>query len=164
MAPTMNKPFSVRRARPEDVFQVHRVHTTAIREGAGELYDPDVLEVWVDAFNPESFETNIRTMEFFLAEMPDGRIGGFLALDLDARELESLYVAPWGQGRGMGSHLLGFAEELARQKDVTQLWLDSSLNAVSFYAAYGWKEKYRHARVRRSVEIPVVRMEKTLDP
>jgi len=158
----MTDPFSIRRARPEDVFDVHRVHTTAIREGAAQAYSPEVLEVWVDAFNPEGFPGNIQTMEFFVAVLPDDRVAGFLALDLEGRELESMYVAPWGRGMGMGSYLLGFAEEIARRAGLESLWLDSSLNAVPFYGGFGWEEVERHGRVRRGVEIPVVRMEKTL--
>ena len=34
----MDRPFTIRRARPEDVFDVHRVHSTSIREGAGDSY------------------------------------------------------------------------------------------------------------------------------
>jgi putative acetyltransferase len=158
----MIQPFSVRRARPEDAAQVHRVHTESIREGASGAYEPEVVEVWMDAFNPESFPRNIQTMEFFVAELADGRVAGFTALDLKTGELESVYVAPWGKGRGMGSFLLGFAEELARRADVGRLWLDSSLNAVDFYAGFGWKERRRHARTRQGIEIPVVRMEKVL--
>ena len=154
--------FRMRRARKKDVFDVHRIHTTSIREECSSHYPPEILEVWVDAFNPDNFPENIHRMEFFVAELADASLGGFLALDLPARELESIYVAPWALGRGLGSFLLGFAEELARKNGLQDLWLDSSLNAVSFYAGFGWHQVQRHARVRRGVEIPVVKMEKSL--
>ncbi|MGW8266820.1 MAG: GNAT family N-acetyltransferase [Longimicrobiales bacterium] len=154
----------VRRARPEDVERVHQVHTGAIRGGAGNHYPPEVVDVWVDAFNPANFSRNIQRMEFFVAELPAGRIAGFLALDLETRELDSLYVAPWANGFGLGSYFLGFAEEIARQAGLEDLWLDASLNAVSFYSRYGWEEIGRHARIRKGVEIPVMRMEKQLTP
>ena len=122
------------------------------------------MEVWVEAFNPENFPKNIERMEFFVAEMGDSRLGGFLAYDLKTGEVDSVYVAPWGRGSGLGSFLLGFAEEAARQAGLTDLWLDSSINAVGFYAAYGWNEVERHSRVRKGIEIPVVKMEKSLGP
>lgn len=152
----------LRRARPEDVDEVHRIHTEAICAGAGDHYDPEIVEAWVDAFNPERYPENIHRMDFFVAELPDGRISGFLALDLETRELESLYVAPWAGGSGLGSYLLGYGEERARMAGVSELWLDASLNAVSFYSRYGWEEIGRHARIRKGVEIPVIRMEKLL--
>jgi GNAT superfamily N-acetyltransferase len=158
----MGSPFTLRKARPEDVFDVHRIHSTAIRENAGEAYHPEVVEVWVDAFNPESFPKNIDRMEFWVAELQDGRLAAFLAFDLVTAELDSVYVAPWGRGLGLGSFLLGFAEESARLAGLKRLWLDSSLNAVSFYSGFGWEEKMRHGRVRKGVEIPVVKMEKSL--
>jgi putative acetyltransferase len=157
-------PFKLRKARPEDVFGVHRVHTTAIRRGAGDHYEREVVEAWVEAFNPANFPKNIERMEFYVAELPDGRIAAFLAFDLATAEIDSVYVAPWGQGLGLGSYLLGFAEESSRRVGIETAWLDASLNAVSFYSRYGWIEVERHNRVRRGVEIPVVKMEKKLVP
>jgi ribosomal protein S18 acetylase RimI-like enzyme len=152
----------LRRATPEDAESVRLVHTAAIRSEGGEDYSPEALQAWVGAFNPESFPNNIHRMQFWVAELPDGRVAGFLALDLATRELDSLYVAPWGKGMGLGSYLLGYGEEMARLAGLPDLWLDASLNAVSFYARYGWEEIGRHARVRKGVEIPVMRMEKIL--
>ena len=160
----MTLPFLVRRAKPEDVFEVHRIHSTAIRDGAAGHYQPEVVEVWVDAFNPDNFPRNIERLEFWVAELDDGRLGGFLAVNMETAEVDSVYVAPWGKGMGMGSFLLGFAEERGRRAGLQKAWLDSSLNAMSFYAGFGWKEIKRHARTRNSVEIPVVRMEKSLAP
>jgi len=158
----METPFRIRRARRDDVDSVRLVHTAAIRSGAYRVYSPRVVETWVGAFNPDRYPENIQRMAFFVAELLDGRVSAFLALDLEKEELESIYVAPWAKGMGLGSYLLGYGEELARQAGIGRLWLDASLNAVSFYARYGWEEVRRHARVREGVEIPVVRMEKSL--
>jgi GNAT superfamily N-acetyltransferase len=160
----MEQPFSIRKAKPADVHQVHEVHSVAIRTGALEAYEPEVIEVWVDAFNPQNFPKNIARMEFYVAELREGRIGAFLAFDLATTELDSVYVAPWGHGLGLGSFLLGFAEEKGRLAGLKSMWLDASLNAVRFYEKYGWVKVKEHARVRKDVEIPVVRMEKTLQP
>lgn len=158
----MENPFSLRRALPEDVTDVHRIHSASIREGTAGHYEPEVVEVWVDAFNPESYPGNIERMEFFVAEHSDGRIGGFVAMDLATAEVDSVYVAPWAGGLGLGSLLLGFAEEMGLKAGLEKIWLDASLNAVGFYARFGWVEVRRHTRVRKDVEIPVVRMEKGL--
>jgi putative acetyltransferase len=160
MAPS----FIIRRARPEDVEAVHEVHTEAIRAGTADHYEPEAVEVWVDAFNPANFPKNIERMEFFVAEDAENRIGGFVAFDLETREVDSVYVAPWTRGSGLGSRLLGFAEDSARRAGLGNLWLDSSINAVGFYAKYGWVEVKQHARVRKGVPIPVVKMEKGLTP
>jgi putative acetyltransferase len=156
----MTRPFTLRRARAEDVDAVHRIHTTAIREGAADHYSPEAIDAWVGAFNPARFPENMRRMDFFVVELPDGRLAGFVTLDPEGSELESMYVAPWGHGKGLGSYLLGFAEGLARERGLSRLWLDASLNAVGFYARHQWTEVRRHARVRDGVEIQVVKMEK----
>jgi len=158
------KSILIRRARPADVDDVQLVHTASIREGTGDHYPPEVVQVWVRAFIPANFPENIKKKEFFVAELPDGRIGAFLVVNLRTRELDSLYVAPWAKGWGLGSYLLGYGEEVARLAGLTDLWLDASLNAVPFYTRHGWEEIGRHNRVRAGVEIPVVRMEKSLAP
>lgn len=159
----MIESIRIRRARPEDVEAVHAIHTAAIRTGAAEHYSPEVLQAWIDAFNPASFPRNIRRLAFFLAELPDQGIAGFLVLNLKARELDSLYVAPGAGGSGLGSYLLGFGEEWARRAGIEELWLDASVNAVPFYAKYGWQEVGWHNRIRKGVEIRVMRMDKRLD-
>jgi ribosomal protein S18 acetylase RimI-like enzyme len=158
----VERPFKIRKARPDDVQQVHDVHSVAIRTGAASAYDPEVVEVWVDAFNPENFPANIERMEFYVVELQGGRIGAFLAFDPNTAEIDSVYVAPWGGGLGLGSFLLGFAEEKGRLAGLDTMWLDASLNAVSFYQKYGWVEMERHARIRKGIEISVVKMEKML--
>jgi ribosomal protein S18 acetylase RimI-like enzyme len=158
----MDRPFEIRRARPDDVQQVHEVHSVAIRTGAKSSYEPEAVEVWIDAFNRQNFPANIERMEFYVAELQSGRIGAFLAFDLNTAEIDSVYVAPWGGGLGLGSFLLGFAEEKGRLAGLDTMWLDASLNAVSFYRRYGWNEVERHARIRKGIEIPVVKMEKIL--
>jgi GNAT superfamily N-acetyltransferase len=159
---SVDAPFILRRARPDDVEGVHAVHTASIEVGAAGHYLPEVVQAWVGAFNRDRFPENIRRMEFYVAELQDGRVGGFVALDPKASEVESIYVAPWVHGLGLGSYLLGFVEEVARTLGLTHLWLDSSLNAVGFYSRYGWAEAERHARTRDGIEIPLVRMEKEL--
>jgi len=158
----MYRLISLRRAALGDVDAVHQVHTAAIRGGAGGDYTSEAVEAWVEAFNPGSFPKNLQRMEFWVAELPDGRVAAFAALNMATRELDSLYVAPWGKDMGLGSYLLGYCEEIARAGGLQDLWLDASLNAVTFYARYGWEEIGRHSRVRKGVEIPVMRMEKIL--
>jgi hypothetical protein len=58
--------------------------------------------------------------------------------------------------------MLGYGEEVARMAGLSDLWLDASLNAAPFYTRHEWEEIGRHARIRRGVEIPVIRMEKFL--
>jgi putative acetyltransferase len=158
----MERPFTIRKARPEDVHEVHRVHTEAIRAGASEDYPREVVEVWVGAFNPENFPQNIERLEFYVAQLRDERIAAFLSFDLETTEIDSIYVAPWGKGLGIGSFLMGFAEETARMAGLESMWLDASINAVNFYRHFGWEVVERHARVREGIEISVVRMEKSL--
>lgn len=158
----MNPAFSLRRARPEDVAAVNVVHSQAIRTGAARHYSQEVIDVWVGAFYPENFPKNIERLAFWVAESKERGVDGFLAVDLATGEVDSVHVAPWGQGKGLGSALMTLAEAVARDRGLSDLWLDASLNAVPFYERHGWTAVRHHARVRQGVEIPLVRMGKTL--
>lgn len=89
------------------------------------------------------FENDIRKKELFISEI-HGRVGGFLCINHHEPEeyaqihwsshqtplvLHRMAVASEFRGRGIGSVLLGFAEEFARKNGVTYLRSDTnSLN------------------------------------
>jgi len=112
---------------------VKAVQEAAIREGAPDFYAPESLEVWVGAFSVENLPKRVEELSYWVAELPDGRIAGYLSVRI----------------------------EIAREGGLDAVWLDASLNAVSFYEN-GWRETKMHTRVRNGVEIPVVMMEKDL--
>jgi len=155
-------PFTLRRAVAADAPAVKAVQEAAVRDGAVGFYEPESIEVWVGAFSLENFPKRVEELSYWVAELPDGRLGGYLSMKIETAEVESVYTAPWARGIGLGKYLLERCEEIAREAGIGHVWLDASLNAVSFYERFGWREVRRHARVRQGVEIPVVLMEKTL--
>ena len=65
-----------------------------------------------------------------------GRLLGFLALALEERRLDQLFIAPEAQGRGIGKRLF----EVARQKMPTGFWLSTqpgNARACRFYERVG---------------------------
>jgi len=154
--------FILRRAVAADAQAVKVVQEAAVRDGASGFYEPESIEAWVGAFSVANFPKRVEEMSYWVAELPDGRIGGFLSVKIETAEVNSVCTAPWARGIGLGKQLLERSEEIAREAGLERVWLDASLNAVSFYEKYGWRETKRHALVHQGVEIPVVMMEKKL--
>lgn len=55
--------------------------------------------------------------------------------------IELLVVPEQTRGQGMGSRLMGMAEDLARHKDCVGIWLDTfDFQAPDFYRRHGFRE------------------------
>ena len=65
---------------------------------------------------------------------------GFGAINLESKLLVSQFVHPDRAGQGFGQQMLEFLIELARCTQLTELKLDSSINALGFYAKNGFVE------------------------
>ena len=60
--------------------------------------------------------------------------------DEPAFQLRGMATAPQWQRRGAGAKLLAFAEDdIARNTDLTTLWCNARVEAVSFYEKFGWQ-------------------------
>jgi len=130
----------LRRARPEDGAAIHTVHAAAIRVGCRAHYAPDEIEAWAGRLGPWSYTADVGRLDVLVAE-ETLRVVGFGALDADAAEVSAVYVDPGVGRRGVGGRLLRALETIARLRGLAQGRLDSSLNAVPFYAALGWRRE-----------------------
>ena len=94
----------------------------------------------------------------------DGRVAGFGVIIETNNELRAVYVAAEYGNRGIGSALLREIERLARQRSCTELRMDSSLTAASFYLRHGYENLGSAEHTLTSGEkMACVRMRKYLD-
>lgn len=155
--------LTIRRAQKEDCQSIASVHTAAVTGIRADLYTPEEIQAWAVPKKPESYEEAVRRKEFFVAE-EDGVIVGFGVLNEESSEVEAVYVSPGAGRRGIGLEVLGKLEERARALGLEELRLNSSLNAVPFYARAGYAAKERSKyRLSTGVEITCVPMVKVLD-
>jgi len=153
--------LTIRRAAGEDAGEICDLHRAAVLRLAGGAYSQAQVEVWAGALTPERYLPGMRDFEFFVAE--EGRVLGFLILNLEGAELNAVYVHPEAAGRGIGRRLYETAENLACKHGLTRLRVKSTVNAVGFYEALG----FRRVRdmVHRSpagIDLPCVEMKKKL--
>ena len=71
----------------------------------------------------------------------------------------AVYVDPPGIRQGVGSALLRHALDQARLAHSGPVRVESTLNAIGFYAKHGFREIGRGTTKRGLVEVPIVRME-----
>ena len=153
--------MNIRRASQDDAPEICTLHKASIRQLCSTAYAPEQIAAWTEPLTPDRYPPAMQQLEFFVAE--EDRVLGFFILDLEGAELNAIYLHPDAAGRGVGRRLVEFAEDLARERSLTELKLKSTLNAVGFYEACGFR------RVRESihthpagVELLCVEMTKTL--
>jgi putative acetyltransferase len=154
--------------RPEEARTFLEIHHAAVRGLAVNDYSASVIENWapipiteaaVDRFLMNQRDGEIRLM----AEMEGGPVG-IGVLVVTNSELRACYVDPRNVRKGVGSALIWEIERLARQHGLTQLHLDSSLNAEPFYAALGYCVEERiDYTLSSGVKMAAVKMRRRLE-
>lgn len=148
----------VRPATRNDRNVLPALHTAAVEEFGPDGYDPAQVETWAGDPSPEDYDVDAAD-EHFTVAVRGSEVVGFGHFILEMGEVHAIYVHPDHAGRGVGSALLAELEGYARGRELSELRLQSSLNAVGFYerAAY---EKISEAE--SSSGLPVVTMRKEL--
>ncbi|MCC2670921.1 MAG: hypothetical protein K0Q72_3392 [Armatimonadetes bacterium] len=137
----------LRAATEDDAQRLWEVRAAAIHQRAGEHYSQEQLDAWAARRTPPSYQAPIARGRIQVA-LEDETTVGFVQLDLQAGEIEAIYVHPGWTRRGVGNRLLAEAQERAAAAGLTRLVLDASLNAVQFYEQAG-------SRSEREVRYPL---------
>jgi putative acetyltransferase len=127
----------IRAAVPEDVEDIFRVHTSAIRQICSAFYDAAQIEAWTRAKHPDNYLDPIARRPFLVA-IVNGAVVGFSELNPEVGEVRGLFIRPDHVGQGIGRHLLLALETAAHQHGLARLRLHATLNAVPFYQANGY--------------------------
>lgn len=134
----------LRRGQSADALAILEVHRSAVRGTAVAAYSQSIIDEWGPAvIGPERVESFQHWIErgeewIVLAVDPKGRVIGFGSIVPGNSELRAVYVAADQGRKGVGRAILIRLEELAREAGVTELSMDSSVNAVPFYEANGF--------------------------
>jgi ribosomal protein S18 acetylase RimI-like enzyme len=159
--------ISLHRCGPQRARELAELAVITFRESYAAQVPGDDLEHYVrSAYAPDEIERQLRNTGsvFFLAER-DGRPVGYLKLNLpgaqtdldevDAAEIESLYVSAAHQGTGIGRRLLGKAIAVANDAGLRSIWLgvwERNARAIAFYEHTGFRPFGEHefelARIR----------------
>lgn len=131
--------MKIRKAVLEDVRFLKEIHDRAVLELCSQDYTREQLQSWIARSPPEKYYWRLETQRIFLAAEGE-RILGFVRWYPDTNELCSICVEPEFARQGIGTALMEYACQDARDHGVDLLWLDASLTAVPFYVSLGWEK------------------------
>jgi putative acetyltransferase len=155
--------LEIRTAEIEDSGNISSLLRETFKELNSKDYPQEHIDAWVKFDSPERVREKIENYDLrnFLA-IENDEIVGFMSVSTKKAILSSLYVKPEKAGRGLGSSLLQFAEDLSKQSGKTEMTLNSSLTAVEFYEKKDYKKVQEIDLLVEGVRIPVVQMTKIL--
>jgi GNAT superfamily N-acetyltransferase len=121
----------IRSAVPDDAKAISRVIIRALRESNAQDYPPEVIDSVSANFSPERVTQLMTERDVLIAVVADEVVG---TASLQGAAVRTVFVDPDRQGRGIGAALMGEIEHRARQRDLSQLIVPSSITAEGFYA------------------------------
>jgi inorganic pyrophosphatase len=142
------------------------INVRGIREVAAACYGAEVVDAWAGRRSAQLLLGAIAAEIAVLAELDDGVAAGFGILDLDDAEVRAVYVSPDHLRRGVGARILMSLEAIARERGLTRLGLDASLNAEGFYRRFGFESlgPATHEMGATGIHIDCIKMAKEIAP
>jgi ribosomal protein S18 acetylase RimI-like enzyme len=101
---------------------------------------------------------------FFVACNDAGEISGFGSISLRRANIESLYINPRFWRMGLGRRIYQQLEKLALEAEITELSVDASIRAITFYRSIGFarSEVINACQSNPWYSMACVRMKKTI--
>ena len=93
-----------------------------------------------------------------------GRDSNLLDPNVDPARVRAMYTSPAYARRGVGRLILSLCEAAAASEGFTRLELMSTLSGEPLYTAYGFRPLERLVDATGGAPVPLVRMEKPVDP
>lgn len=162
------KAIAIRHANSRDAPQILSVHRASVRGAPASFYDEDIINDWSpDPSPPERLKnliTNLETAkELALVAEAGTQIVAFGSIVPSETMLAAIYVHPDFTNQGIGQRLIYGLESLAKEAGLTELKMDSSLNAEHFYQSNGFENLGRGEHKLKSGRIMAcVKMRKQL--
>jgi putative acetyltransferase len=161
----MPSEFVIRPATVEEAEAIQVVHVAAILEHGPEAYTDRQVAAWAaKAEGTDRYTDAVAdpSTEIVVAVSND-EVVGFGELDVDAGEVEAVFVDPERGGERIGSSILDRFERRLRAEGFEEARLRSVRNAVGFYESRGYEPIERVTNTTTAgVEVDSIRMEKSL--
>ena len=153
---------SIRDATLADIPEIHRVHKASIEKLCAASYSPTIIEAWASNPNMDRYAKILGPGFKCLLATKQGVVCGYGSIDITKSLLASLFIHPDHAGGGVGALLLHALEAAAVEQGLTNLSIESSLNAKKFYEKHGYEaHKTGKTRFSTGLELDCAYMQKS---
>lgn len=154
------KKVLIRSALLEDAQSVFEVHKNSVEHLCTGDYAPEQIAMWLNGRSPATYREAIAAGNLWLAYTD--RLQGFI--EIDGNEISKLFVRGAAAGQGIGARLLNEALQRIKNAGHAKAYLEATLNAENFYAAFGFRKvgEGTFSRGNSPVSIEIIKMELAL--
>ncbi|TFG27813.1 MAG: GNAT family N-acetyltransferase [Promethearchaeota archaeon] len=129
--------ITVRKFRDEDALEASNLIRKTLYEVNSKFYPTSVINYMCNEFSPRFLIDLSKEREFFVA-IENSKIIGTITIIYDY--IGTVFVNPEQHFKGIGTKLMESIENLAKERKIKKLRLESSINAVNFYEKLGYKK------------------------
>ena len=152
---------TIRKACAEDAAVAWEIRNAAILSQCEGYYPPESLAIWTNGEITERFIQFV-VEQFYVVAAGDTVVGTGM-IDRNTGRLDAIMVRPDMMRHGIGRQMVSFLEDIARTAGLTELTLDSTLNAAEFYRSCGFVGEARGTyESPRGITLDCIPMTKTL--
>ena len=130
--------YNIRSATINDIDAIHALVSESIYELCKDFYTKEELDAYLSSFPKIAHYNELLSDRIIIVACDNETIVGYTQYDPSDSTVDAIYVLPSYTGKGAGSHLLRYIEDVARSLKKSEIKISSSVNAVSFYE----KENY----------------------
>ena len=153
--------MKIRRFEEKDAKKVSELIVETLRKTNIKDYSADLIENYVNNFQPENVLKRASWTHFYVAEEKDSIIGcgaiGPYWDKIDESSLFTIFISPEHQGKGIGRKIIETLEKDEYFLRAKRIEIPASITAVQFYKKMGYS--YKNG-INKADDEGIVRMEK----
>ena len=129
--------IEIRKFKDENALEVSDLIRKTLSEENSKFYPNSVIKFMISEFTPKFLVELSKEREFFVA-IEKSKIIGTITFIEDY--IGTVFVNPDYLCKGIGTKLMETIENLAKERKIEKVRLNSSINAVDFYEKLGYKK------------------------
>lgn len=149
------------KALQENIPEIVKIHKACVLETNASVYPKGVIAEWLKQISIENVTEQFENTDWYVIKSSD-QVAGFAQISLPEKELYQINIFPQFQNQGFGKQLYSFVEEVYESQKISQIGLNSTLNAVNFYERLGFKKVKNISFKLDNESVEMVEMAKTI--
>ncbi len=125
--------YNIRSATIDDIDAIHALVSESIFELFKDHYTKEQLEAYLASFPKRTHYNELLSDRIIIVACDNDTIVGYTQYDPSESTVDAIYVLPSYTGKGAGSRLLRYIEDVARSLNKSEIKINSTVNATTFY-------------------------------
>ncbi|MGP8214458.1 MAG: GNAT family N-acetyltransferase [Bacteroidia bacterium] len=154
--------MQIRRATIADMDEIARLYRDTIIAIDAKDYSKEQIEAWVSTYDYQEGWVRRLEEQYFYVAVIDHKIVGFASMDKFGY-LDLLYIHKDYQGQGIATKLEAKLEEVAKETELNEITVQSSIGSKPFFEHRGYKVTGEKHKLVKNIPFTNTVMSKKLE-